>query len=262
LEEFKVANLLVNIHSDRESLGKAAADFVEEVLLKGLREKPRLRVVFAAAPSQNEMLRHLVNKKEIPWQRIIAFHMDEYLGLPSDSPQLFSRYLHDHIFSKVPFHRVQILDSQATDPALECSMYGELLRESDIDLVCMGIGENGHIAFNDPPVADFNDPKVVKAVELDERCRQQQVNDGCFSTFNEVPRFALTLTVPTLMSAKVLSIVVPGKFKAEAVRGTLEREISTSCPATILRMHEHARLFIDTESSSRLSRKKSSLLGA
>jgi len=260
LEEFRVEKLSVSVYNDRNSLGKAAADSVEETLLEGLREKAQLRVVFAAAPSQNEMLGHLISKKGIPWQRITAFHMDEYLGLPGDAPQLFSKYLHDHLFSKVPFYRVHILDSQADDPGIECSRYAELLRESEIDLVCMGIGENGHIAFNDPPVADFNDPKVVKVVELDNRCRQQQVNDGCFATFSDVPRSAITLTVPTLMSAKVLSIVVPGKFKAEAVRGTLEGEISTACPATILRIHEYAKLFIDMESSSLLSRKKNSLV--
>jgi glucosamine-6-phosphate deaminase len=258
LEQFKVENLSVNIHNDRDSLGKAAADFVEDILLSGLKEKPRLRVVFAAAPSQNEMLKHLVSKKTIPWQRIVAFHMDEYLGLPSDAPQLFSRYLHENIFSQVSFYRVHILDSQASDVEHECSRYAELLRESEIDLVCMGIGENGHIAFNDPPVADFNDPKVVKVVELDERCRQQQVNDGCFATFNDVPRYAITLTIPTLMSAKVLSIVVPNKFKAEAVRDGLEGEISTECPATILRTHSYARLFLDTQSASLISQSTSS----
>ncbi len=260
LKEFKVENLLVNIHNDRDSLGKAAADFVEETLLNALREKGRVRVVFAAAPSQNEMLKHLVSRKTIPWQRIVAFHMDEYLGLPSDAPQLFSRYLTEHLFSRVPFYRVHILDSQAGDVEMECNRYAELLREAEIDLVCMGIGENGHIAFNDPAVADFNDPKIVKVVELDEGCRRQQVNDGCFSTFNDVPRCAITLTIPTLMSAKALSVVVPGAFKAEAVRQALEGEISTTCPASVLRTHQYVRLFIDTHSSSLISHTKNSFV--
>jgi len=262
VEELKVENLMVNIHDDRDSLGKAAADFVEATLLSALREKERVRVIFAAAPSQNEMLKHLIGRKAIPWQRIIAFHMDEYLGLPGHAPQLFSRYLHDHLFSKVPFYGVHILDSQTSDPAIECSRYAELLHESEIDLVCMGIGENGHIAFNDPPVAEFNDPKVVKVVELEERCRQQQVNDGCFPTFTNVPRCAITLTVPTLMSAKVLSIVVPGSLKAEAVRQTLEGDVSTTCPASILRKHPHARLFIDTQSSALLTHTRNSPVSA
>jgi glucosamine-6-phosphate deaminase len=249
----KVENLEVEIHIDREAMGKAAADFVEAVLLNELREKPRVRVVFAAAPSQNEMLKHLTSKTSIPWSRITAFHMDEYIGLPADAPQLFSRYLTEHLFSKVPFGNVYMIDGQNPDIGFECARYAGLLSEDEIDLVCMGIGENGHIAFNDPPVADFADLKVVKAVTLDEACRLQQVHDGCFPSLESVPQQALTITVPALLSATVLSIVVPGVTKAEAVRRSLEGEITTACPASILRTHNHAHLFLDELSASLFS---------
>jgi glucosamine-6-phosphate deaminase len=249
---FQVGSLAVVVEPDRESLGKAAAEFVENTLLNGLRLKSRLRVVFAAAPSQNEMLAHLTSKTSIDWKRIDAFHMDEYLGLPAGAPQLFGSYLHTHLFSRVPFHRVFLIDGQAPDAEQECERYAALLGESGIDLVCMGIGENGHIAFNDPPVADFSDPKAVKVVRLEERSKHQQVHDGAFPSVDQVPEYAITVTVPALMSAGCLSICVPGPAKAEGVRQTLEGSIATACPASILRTHGCATLYLDLDSSSLL----------
>ncbi len=253
MRSYKVEKLEVEIHHDRDAMGKAAANFVETVLLNRLREKPRVRVVFAAAPSQNEMLKHLTGKTSIPWQRIIAFHMDEYIGLPAGAPQLFSRYLTEHLFSKVPFGKVYTIDGQNPDIGFECARYAGLLSDDEIDLVCMGIGENGHVAFNDPPVADFADLKVVKAVTLDDQCRLQQVHDGCFPALESVPQQALTITVPALLSAHVLSIVVPGVTKAEAVHRSLEGEITTACPASILKTHDNARLFLDEHSANGLT---------
>lgn len=205
--------------------------------------------MFAAAPSQNEFLEELL-KHEIEWSRITAFHMDEYIGLCKDSPQLFSFYLKTHLFEKVNLKNVFYLNSINEDNKEECRRYSKLLNEKPIDIVFMGIGENGHIAFNDPPVADFNDKETVKIVELDLPCRQQQVNDGCFSSIDDVPKYALTLTIPALLSADYLSVAVPGKRKAEAVYKTLFDEISTDCPATILRNHKNAVLYIDCESFS------------
>jgi glucosamine-6-phosphate deaminase len=178
--------------------------------------------------------------------------MDEYLGLPAGAPQLFGSYLKEHLFSMVPFGSVHLMNGQAADPKEECARYAALLEEEPIDLVCMGIGENGHVAFNDPPVADFDDRAVVKVVRLDEACRQQQVNDGCFPSLDLVPLLALTMTVPALISAACLSAAVPGPAKAEAVRQTIEGPIATSCPASILRTHACASLFLDTLSASRL----------
>ncbi|MDP1676585.1 MAG: glucosamine-6-phosphate deaminase [Bacteroidota bacterium] len=250
--EFYKDNLSVVILQDRKALGEKAADHAEKILIAKLKIKDELRVVFAAAPSQNEMLDSLTKKKTIDWSRITAFHMDEYIGLPQKSPQLFSQYLQNNIFSKVNFKNVHIINSQTVDIQKECDRYAELLQEKEIDLVCMGIGENGHIAFNDPPVADFNDPKVVKVVLLDDMCRQQQVNDGCFESFRDVPKSAITLTIPTLFSAQALSVVVPGTSKAEAVKQSIVDAISIQCPASILRRHKNAKLFIDQDAYSLL----------
>lgn len=208
-------------------------------------------MVFAAAPSQNEFLKSLTQEK-IDWQRITAFHMDEYLGLESCAPQQFGNFLKARLFDVVQFGSVYYIDSGASDTRAECRRYAELLLKEPIDIVCMGIGENGHIAFNDPPVADFKDPEVVKVVELDEVCRQQQVNDGCFTSIDEVPAQAITLTIPVLMSAHFLSVVVPGKTKADAVEKTMRGPISEQCPASIIRTHADAVVFLDKDSAKKI----------
>ena len=209
-------------------------------------------MIFAAAPSQNEVLASLALDKEIPWERVNAFHMDEYIGLPADAPQGFGNFLKAHIFGLAPFKSVNYMDISAEDAEAECARYSALLAQYPTDIVVMGIGENGHIAFNDPPVADFADPKAVKPVLLDEICRNQQVNDGCFATIDDVPKYAITLTVPTLFAGKNLFCIVPAKTKANAVKATICGEIGEACPATILRRHENAILYLDGDSSSLL----------
>jgi len=252
LTGFNAGKLNVNILHDRKMVGESAAKNVAKTIGRILEIKDEVRIIFAAAPSQNEFLEYLTSLSNIPWEKIAAFHMDEYISLPKTAPQLFSRYLNEHIFSKVNFKSVDIINSGVDDIEAECLRYEKLLSEKEIDIVCMGIGENGHIAFNDPPVADFNDKRLVKIVELDEICKNQQVNDGAFNSVDEVPKFAATLTVPALMRAKYLSVVVPGIRKAEAVRETINGDISTKCPATILRTHENAVLFLDKHSASML----------
>ncbi|KIL40399.1 glucosamine-6-phosphate deaminase [Gordoniibacillus kamchatkensis] len=242
--------LKVQVYADRRSLGEAAASQAAAVmkeLLAGGREE--LVMVFAAAPSQNEFLEALVREEGIDWTRITAFHMDEYIGLPAGAPQSFGSFLTERLFSKVPFAAVHRIDS-TNDIGAECARYEALLRAKPIDIVCLGIGENGHIAFNDPPVADFHDPVWVKPVELDDACRRQQVNDGCFPALQDVPTHALTLTIPALMSGKQLFCMVPGRAKREAVRRTLRDPVSPACPATILRRHPSCRLYVDTDSYS------------
>ena len=169
-------------------------------------------MIFAAAPSQNDVLLALTEDKSIDWTRVNAFHMDEYVGLPKDAPQGFGNFLSAHIFSLAPFKSVNYIDCTAENPEAECERYAELLKNNPTDIVVMGIGENGHIAFNDPWVADFNDEKWVKVVPLDEVCRNQQVNDGCFAHVDEVPTHALTLTVPTLVRAPWLFCIVPAGY--------------------------------------------------
>ena len=251
MKEYKVDNLSVKIMDSRGEMGKAAAKDIHDTIIKLLAEKETINMIFAAAPSQNEALSSLVRYDDIEWPRINAFHMDEYIGLP-DERASFGKYLRDHIFWLVNFRSVNYIDYRAADPAAECERYSKLLAENPTDIVVMGIGENGHIAFNDPWVADFRDPAKVKTVKLDEICRNQQVNDGCFPDLESVPKEAVTLTCSTLAAASYQFCVVPAKTKAKAVKRTLEGEINEDCPATILRTLKAATLYLDQDSSKLL----------
>lgn len=238
------------IYDTRPEMGRAAAKAAAAAIRQVLAEKETANVVFAAAPSQNEMLAALA-EENVEFSRVNAFHMDEYLGLRPDDPRAFASYLREHIWSKAPFRSVNSIP--AFLPAEKaCAAYTALLTQYPVDAVCMGIGENGHIAFNDPPVADFHDPCMVKSVELDPICRMQQVHDGCFPTLADVPTHALTMTVPALTAARYLICTVPGTTKADAVHRMLYGTIDSACPATILRRHAHAELFLDAESAAGL----------
>ncbi len=245
----QVDNLQVHRYETRQEMGAAAAAMAADRIRLLLQEKETLNVVFAAAPSQQEFLEALAADKNIAWERINAFHMDEYIGLEVNAPQGFGNFLKERIFSKVPFRNVHYLNGNAPDIQQECERYAALLRQG-VDIVNMGIGENTHIAFNDPHVADFADPQLVKVVDLDYACRQQQVNDGCFETFAQVPTHALTLTVPALMQASYVFCMVPGPNKAPAVKHTLFDGISEKYPSTILRQHPRAVLFVDKDSAA------------
>jgi len=252
-KELVIDNLKVNIYPDRRQMGEAAARDAAEAMRNRIRQNGGIRMIFAAAPSQNEFLDTLSAMPDIDWSKVTAFHMDEYLGLPDDAPQGFGNFLRSRLFDKVPFHRVHCIGSNSTHSAKECERYSRLLEEQPIDIACMGIGENGHIAFNDPPDADFQDPQKVKIVRLDERSRRQQVHDGCFDRLAQVPELAITLTIPVLLSARHLFIMVPGPTKANAVRDALQGPIDAGCPASILRSHDDASLFLDAESAASLS---------
>ena len=244
-------NLHIYIYPSRKDLGVSAAQNASDAIRKMLQEKDYVNMIFAAAPSQNEFLDSLREQKDIEWQRINAFHMDEYVGLSLDAPQRFGNYLKEHIFNYLPFHSVNYLNSNGTtNTDEECERYSSLLKQYPVDIVCMGIGENGHIAFNDPHVADFNDSVLVKQVDLDDACRQQQVNDGCFSAFEKVPTHALTLTIPALMQASYLFCMVPGQTKAWAVSHMINDPVTEELPATCLRKHAQANLYIDAESAA------------
>lgn len=245
----KKDKLEIKIFETRDEMGIAAANDIAAAIKELLSNKAEINMIFAAAPSQNDMLLHLCEKTDIEWDRINALHMDEYIGLDPDAPQCFSNFLKRGIFDIKPFKSVNLINAGATDAQTEADRYASLLKEYPADIVCMGIGENGHIAFNDPHVADFNDNKVVKIVELDDVCRMQQVNDGCFEKLDDVPKCALTLTIPTLVSSKYNFCVVPASTKAEAVKNTVLGEISEKCPATILRNKDNAILYCDFDSS-------------
>ena len=178
--------------------------------------------------------------------------MDEYIGLAADAPQGFGNFLRGRLFGRLPFGQVFYLDGQAADPQAECARYSALLAEYPADIVCLGIGENGHIAFNDPHVARFDDPVRVKVVDLDDKCRRQQVHDGCFASLGQVPTHALTLTIPALTAAPGMYCIVPAQTKARAVHDTVYGEITTACPASILRTKTGAKLYLDPDSGALL----------
>lgn len=254
MKEFQKDQLRVLVAPDRDAMGRCAAAEIREAILAMLAEKSQIHMIFAAAPSQNEVLAHLTAYPDIDWSRINAFHMDEYVGLPKELANCsFGTYLNEHVFQKVPFRSVNLIDATATDKNAECARYARLLMENPVDIVVLGIGENGHIAFNDPPVADFQDPVAVKVVELDEKCRTQQVHDGCFAALDLVPTHAITLTCPALTAGAKMFCVVPGPTKAEAVRQTIEGEIGEHCPASILRKHPGATLYLDEDSAKELT---------
>ena len=238
------------IYPSRRDMGDAAGAAAAEAIRAVLAEKEYANVIFAAAPSQNEMLEALL-ASDVDFSRVRAFHMDEYVGLGMEDSQSFARYLYDHVFSRAPFAEVHYIPAKA-DAEEACRAYGALLEKFPPDVVCMGIGENGHIAFNDPPVADFNDPKPVKIVQLDEICRMQQVHDGCFPTLDAVPKYAVTLTVPALVQANCLICTVPAATKAAAVEAMLRGPYGEICPATALRHHENAKLFLDPDSAAKV----------
>ena len=247
---FEVDRLAVRVFPDRKALGVAAANEAAKAMVQTIASQGRVRIAFAAAPSQNEFLATLAANPEIDWSRVTAFQLDEYVGLADDAPQLFGSFLRSHLFNAVQpgtVHLIGTTDS-VDEATARCKAYAALIDEEPLDIVCLGIGENGHLAFNDPPVADFNDPERARVVELDRPCRQQQVNDGCFATFAQVPTHAITLTIPTLLGGKQLVCIVPGPAKRQAVTDTLRGPVSTACPASILRTHPACTLYLDADS--------------
>ena len=247
-KEFVKDQLHVKIFGSRAEMGLGAASDAVEYLKNLMAEQEFVNIIFAAAPSQNEFLAAMA-ESDVDWSRVNAFHMDEYIGLPSDASQGFGNFLRRAIFDKVPFNSVNYINGQNV-PEETLKQYKKLLEENPVDVVFMGIGENGHIAFNDPHVADFHDPELVKIVDLDQVCRMQQVHDKCFETLDDVPKYALTLTVPALMSAKHLGCTVPAPTKAQAGKAMLTGPVGEICPATALRNHADAVMFLDADSAA------------
>ncbi len=242
--------IAIHILESRSEMGARAASDIGREIRTCLQRQPGLRMVFAAAPSQSEMLTALREETDIDWSRITAFHMDEYLDLPASSPQRFGSWLCKMIFDHLPFAAVHLLEP-GDNPAETASEYAAKLNAAPIDIVCCGIGSNGHLAFNDPP-ADFNDPLTVKIVDLDAKCRQQQVDDQCFATLNDVPTRALTITAPGLLAARAIYCTVPGTLKKEAVHRALLEPITPMCPASALRLHPHCMLYLDPDSAGNI----------
>ena len=250
IKELKVDDLAIKVYQDRAKMGEAAASAVGEKIVKLLSQQEYVNIVFASAPSQNEFLSALIKQVGIDWKRVNAFHMDEYIGLPENAPQKFGSFLRERIFKYLPFRTLNYINGNAPDSFAECGRYAELLHQYPSDIVCLGIGENGHLAFNDPHVANLNDPVRVKIVDLDFECRRQQVTDGAFDNLNSVPKLAITLTIPALMAGRYVYGIVPGKNKTNAVYNTLYKKINEQCPASALRTHQNAVLFLDEDSAA------------
>lgn len=252
LKDFYCDKLHIRVFDSRKAMGDCAGAEVAACLKKLLAEKESINVMFAAAPSQNETLAALIADPDIDWARVNAFHMDEYVGLDAAHPAGFRNFLKRAIFDLKPFKSVNLLNGNAEDAEAEAQRYDRLLRDNPLDVCILGVGENGHIAFNDPPVADFNDPKYVKVVELEERCRIQQVNDGCFASVDQVPTHALSVTIPGLTQARSMFCSVPAATKAEAIEHMVNDAVSTACPATILRQHECTKLYVDADAGKHI----------
>lgn len=263
LERFVVDSLAVEVYADESALAEAAAGNAAGFLREVLGRQGRAAVILASATSQVKFLEALAlgtahaTEGALDWSRVMLFHMDEYLGIGAEHPASFRRFMREQVEEKIrarqgPGPRVHYLGGDALLPMDECERYGGLLRGQAIDLCCLGIGENGHLAFNDPPVADFEETRAVTIVKLDEACRRQQVGEGHFRNLEAVPQYALTLTIPMLCSAKRVLGIVPERRKAQAVRDALKGPITTGCPASILRKHAQATLFLDKESASLL----------
>ena len=240
--------LNVEVYDSRSEMGAAAAQTVAKYVRKLHKGKREINIVFAAAPSQNEFLASLA-ASDLPWDSINALHMDEYIGIAKEAPQRFGNFLKERIFDKVPLKSVHYLYEENASPEKVCMDYTQLLETYPPDIIFMGVGENGHIAFNDPHVAHFDDPLDVKIVSLDQACRNQQVNDGCFVTIDEVPTHAITLTIPAMLRAERIFVIVPAPAKANAIKAMADGEITTECPASILRRHANTTLYCDTDSA-------------
>ena len=243
--------LEVRVFADQGDAGAAGTEIAAPLLREETRRAGRAAVVLASAVSQDAFLAAL-RAQEIDWTRITAFHMDEYAGMSGRHPASFRRFLRERLFDHVPVAAFHQLDGEAADAEAECERYAGLLRRAEPCLAIMGIGENGHLAFIDPPVCDFGDPRDVRAVELDDVCRMQQVHDGAFARLEDVPRRALSLTVPFFLRVPRALVFVNGEHKSAAVRAALEGPVVEACPASALRRHPSAILFLDAAAAGLL----------
>lgn len=253
LDHFTVDGVSVELYLDKPALSEAAAAFVADRLKQTLADRGEANLVLATGASQYDFLAALRSRNDIDWARITAFHLDEYIDLSPEHPASFRRYLRERFFDHVQLKAVHLLDGNAPNPEAEIARYDALLRRHPVDVACIGIGENGHLAFNDPP-ADFETTAKVLIVELDEACRRQQVGEGHFPDLAAVPPRALSMSIPAILDAKTISCVVPDPRKAEAVRCALEGPITPQCPASALRRHADCHLYLDEGSASLLRR--------
>ena len=250
VQKFQIGTLKLEIHPSAKAAAAAAANAIAEYLRRLKDTVNDIGVIFATGTSQLELLRVLTAMTDLPWDKICGFHLDEYIGIDPSHKASFRRYLREALTSKVPMRQFFEIDGSAAKPTIVAEEYARQLRMANPQLCLLGIGENGHLAFNDPGVADFHDPLDVKIVSLDAVSRQQQVSEGWFETLQDVPERAITVTIPALFRVPKLILSTPGKRKAHIIRRALEEPISPDCPATILRTHPDATAYLDTEAAA------------
>ncbi len=249
---FTSGNMKLEVHPSRQAAGEAAARAAAEEMRRLAQQQHNIGVIFATGASQFETLASLTSLRGLPWDQVQGFHLDEYVGIDENHPASFRRYLREKLTDRVRMANFFEIDGSADDLKAVCDEYVRKLNGAGPQLCLLGIGENGHLAFNDPAEADFHDPQAMKVVQLDQACRQQQAAEGWFPSWQQVPERALTLTIPTLFRVPKLIASVPGSRKAEAVRRTLQDPISTDCPSTLLRTHPDVTIYLDVESAAGL----------
>ena len=243
------------IFKTKPQMGAVAAAQATEVIKKAITSKNRASIILATGTSQFETLKNLVAvrpERRIDWQKVIMFHLDEYIALPADHPASFRRFLKERFVDKVPpLKAVHFVNGDAEDPQQECRRLADIIKQHPIDVALLGIGENGHLAFNDPP-ADFQTEQPYIIVELDEKCRKQQLGEGWFKTLEQVPRRAISMSIRQIMKSACLIVSVPEKRKAEAVKNAMEGPVTPECPASILQQHKNCKVFMDEQAASQL----------
>jgi glucosamine-6-phosphate deaminase len=243
----------IKVLKTKYDMGKAAAEEAARILVDAIREKGEATFIAATGASQFEFLENLTSISSIDWSKTTMFHLDEYVGLPETHPASFRKYLKERFINKVHPGNVHLINGDAKDPELECERLGKIIKQKKIDVAFVGIGENGHLAFNDPP-ADFNTKKSYLVVELNDACRKQQLDEGWFKSFDEVPKRAISMSIEQIMKSKNIICTVPDKRKAKAVKNCLEEEISPLCPASILRKHTQVYFYLDKNSASLINK--------
>jgi glucosamine-6-phosphate deaminase len=250
---FRKDQLMVKVYENKNSMGEAAAEEAAKILVDAIKEKGEATFIAATGVSQFEFLENLTSISSIDWSKTTMFHLDEYIGFPETHPASFRKYLKEKLINKVHPRKFYLIKGDAKSPELECERLGKIIKQKEIDVAFVGIGENGHLAFNDPP-ADFDTKKPYLVVELDDACRKQQLGEGWFKSFDEVPKRAISMSIEQIMKSKNIICTVPDKRKAKAVKNCLEEEISPLCPASILRKHTQVYFYLDKNSASLINK--------
>jgi glucosamine-6-phosphate deaminase len=252
IKTFTIDSLFVEVYPSAYELAEGAAKFAQVYLRSLLRRQAKARILLATGSSQIQFLDILIKLGDVDWSKITCFHLDEYLGITPDHPASFQHYMREKVEKRIPLDKFHYIQGDAKEPFQESDRYSKLLKSQPIDLCCLGLGENGHLAFNDPSVANFEDTYDIKLVKLDDTNRQQQVKQGNFPDIEKVPQYAFTVTLPMICRADKIICLVPETRKAKVVKEMLQGEITTKCPASILRKQPQASLFLDVDSANLL----------